>query len=107
MYQLYSGEMQESSYRISSIVVPPAKLVSLFGQPGSSDGERTSGEYVFQSESGEIFTLYDYKRTNLYDNGLPSPNEFWSQQIPCEFSIGGTYGQDINNFVQWMESKIK
>jgi hypothetical protein len=41
-------------------------------------GDKSSRDWTF-SYLGEVFTVYDWKETSLYDDRLPSPHEYWSQ----------------------------
>ncbi len=53
-----------------------AELERLLGPPNAaSDGYKVSTEWTL-SFNGAIYTLYDYKETNFYDDDLPSVDEF-------------------------------
>ena len=78
---------------IDSVSLPPAFLVARFGPPGraTADG-KVSGRYTFTDDRGSVFTLHDWKSTSLYlgaDSGAPMPEEFWADEEPYHFSIGG------------------
>src|SRR5438034_8774182 len=85
------------TYHIGKILVPPKRMVELFGPPREVDRYKVSGSYAFTDERGNVFTVYDWKVTSLYsdsiDEGeeslLPSPEEFWSCETPEELMIGG------------------
>lgn len=81
------------------------KLIALFGVPNESDGCKVSTEWVFESETGEVFTLYDYKETNLYDDGLPTVEEF--RALPSySWHIGALRSDDVESFKEWLNFKV-
>ena len=87
------------------IMVAPALLIEKFGPPIASDGYKVSGEYVFEKDEGEVFTLYDWKCTDLYDSyGTPS-DEFWRGRAPVQFNIGGR--SSAFDFVDWLKKECE
>jgi len=72
----------------------PSELVEKLGKPDESDGYKVSGEYVFQLDDGTKFYIYDWKCTNLYDDGYPLVSDFWTSNSPETFNIGGSKGLD-------------
>ena len=88
-----------------SIMVAPQALVAAFGEPGESDGYKVSGEYVFRSDEGEVFTLYDWKMTTLYDGANTlRPHDLWDLESPIEFHIGGNTG--AGEFKEWLQFQL-
>jgi len=86
------------------VQLAPAALVEKFGLSELSDGYKTSGEYVFESEDGEVFTVYDWKWTNLYDSdGIPV-KQFWSSWEPTQFNVGGK--SNAIDFIDWLEKEV-
>lgn len=79
-------------------------LEKAFGKPIESDGHKVSGEWIFVS-NGEVFTLYDWKSTSLYDPCLPSVQSFRANKEKTTFNIGGR--TNAANFIKWLEEKIK
>jgi len=77
-----SGEI-ETSYK---------NLVKLFGKPnGGSDNYKVSSEWVLEDDLGNVATIYDYKATNLYDDGNPSVAQF--RKLPSfSWHIGTSKG---------------
>ena len=81
-----------------------AKLVELFGEPQESDGYKVSGEWVFTDDDGNVFTLYDWKETELYDDQLPSVKQF--RRLPsATFNVGGKVY--AGEFINFLETKLK
>lgn len=63
-------------------------LVELFGAPSTSDQYKVSTEWILEDQKGNVFTIYDYKETNLYDENNPSVEEF--RALPTyEWHVGG------------------
>jgi hypothetical protein len=88
-----------------SIMVAPQALVAAFGEPGESDGYKVSGEYVFRSDEGEVFTLYDWKMTTLYDGeNTLRPSDLWDLESPIQFNIGGNTG--AGEFKEWLQFQL-
>jgi len=89
-----------------SISISPKRLTEVFGQPSSSDGYKTSGEYVFTSESGDVFTVSDYKSTSLYDDEMISPEEFWDEIGQVDLEIGATSKNGVQEFKSFLEKSV-
>ena len=87
------------------IKLSPAKLVEWFGRSTQqTDDYKVSGEYIFSNKDGVVFTLYDWKSTDLYDSCCLTPDEFWSSTQLYEFHIGGTNKALINDFKDFITS---
>tara|TARA_A200000159_G_scaffold163425_1_gene189606 strand:- start:448 stop:768 length:321 start_codon:yes stop_codon:yes gene_type:complete len=105
MFRLNQEANTNGTHRQSEVKIAPARLIEIFGQPVECDGYKVSGEYIFEGPDGQVFTLYDWKCTTLYDPyyGV-SPQDFWSQTIQRDFNIGGhSYAGD---FVEWLKRKV-
>jgi len=96
-----------NSYRIEIIELRPCDLIKTFGSPDTSDEYKVSGEYCFQNEDNEIFTIYDWKSTSLYDKDYPTPKCFWEFDGLVEFSIGGTSKANVEVFKNWLSNQLK
>jgi len=82
----------------------PSALIKLFGHGVESDGYKVSTEWTFIGTNGNEFSLYDWKRTNLYDDPeAPSPEELMEQPL-LTFHIGGV--NDPTEFSEWLQTKI-
>lgn len=91
--------------RVGGFSCSPSCLVDLFGKPAEADGEKISGIYVFVSADGEVFTIYDWKKTSLYlgsDGDCPTPREFWEADEVQELEIGGTGRTSPDVFINWL-----
>lgn len=97
MFRLTPDADTAGTSRVDSVEVPPAFLVGRFGPPGpGTDDGKVSGEYVFTGPGGDVFTVHDWKATTLFAgdaDGWPTPEEFWADPEPWEFTIGG-FGED-------------
>lgn len=92
---------------LTEVELTPRYLGLSYGPPGPGGGNRVSGIYTFVSDAGEVFTVYDYKSTSLWDpqGGLPEPEVFWSSSDATTLSVGGHSGSDYLAFVQWLRDK--
>ena len=83
-------------------------IVLAFGQPDDADEYKISGEWVFyNSLTSEVYTLYDWKSTNLYDKFLPSVSKFRLDTKPQTFHIGGNRIGDVDEFILFLKQKIQ
>lgn len=89
------------------VVASYVELNELFGPP--IDGEyKISGQWVFEDDDGNVFTLYDYKETDLYDSELPSVKKFRSSNNRIEFHFGGRGSSiEFHNWLEYQLSKLR
>lgn len=95
----------EELKQIGLYEISPRELIKKFGLPLEGDKYKVSGEYIFISENGDSFTLYDWKSTSLYERDYLDPLSFWRQENPYMFCVGGTEegAPDIEDFKQWIK----
>ena len=67
-------------------------LVAAFGE-GDDCGDKTTQEWMFESDTGEVFTLYDWK-TESTPKGL------------YDWHIGGHSGKGLNDFMSWLHKTV-
>jgi hypothetical protein len=104
----------DGTYRRGKILIPPKRVVDTFGPPDEGDGYKVSGSYTFTDQSGNVFTLYDWKATSLFDDGAepgeesssPTPEEFWGNWNPDLLHIGGHDEGDVEAFKRWLLERI-
>lgn len=65
------------------------ELVTLLGEPEQGDDYKVSGEWAVKDRGGNVCTVYDWKRTNLYDPDYPTVAQFRAGKRPITFNIGG------------------
>ena len=90
--------------------LPPALLVKRFGKHDGGDGIRSSGGWTFVSESGEVFTLYEWCCTtpsNGRGSGSPTVREFWTSWEPVKLHIGGLPDSDWQAFRRWLQAEYR
>lgn len=70
------------TYLLGTINTSYENLVKLFGEPQdkfySTDvdiADKVSNMWILEDEEGRVYTIYDYKATNLFYDDLPSPEE--------------------------------
>jgi len=105
MFKLSQDADTNGTHLQDHVVLAPAALIEKFGQPQESDGYKVSGEYSFENEAGEVFTLYDWKWTDLYDSDGVPVDEFWNSWTPIQFNIGGK--SLAFDFVTWLKGEIQ
>jgi hypothetical protein len=80
-------------------------LKKILGAPRKGDGYKVSTEWsIIDTHTGEIWSLYDYKETSLYDKSLPSIKEFRSH--PYDWHIGGQ-SPNFSDLTKWLRSEIE
>lgn len=89
-----------------SVEVSYQDLEDAFGVPEDSDNYKVSGEWTFTDKDGNVYTLYDWKETNLYDGEYPSVEKFRNQDS-AEFHTGGTDEQRDVEFRAWIVDEVK
>ena len=90
---------------IGYIKIRPVNLIKKFGFPNMCDRCHVTGEYAFASAHGDVFTLYDWKYTTLYDSdNTYKPEEFWNLQHPMEFNIGSNSKHNLNKFKSFVKT---
>lgn len=105
MFKLNQDACINGTCRQSEIMASPTRLIEVFGKPGYCDGYKVSGEYIFERDNGDVFTLYDWKYTTLYnpEYGM-TPEAFWAQTRPVQFNIGGN--NSAGAFVSWLKKQL-
>jgi hypothetical protein len=90
--------------------LPPAFMVKRFGKHDGGDGIRTSGAWRFVGESGEVFTVYEWRCTTLSNgrgSGSPTVREFWASWKPVKLHIGGFPNSDWQSFRRWLQAEYR
>lgn len=107
MFKLNNNADVNGTSLIGHVILNYQSIVKHFGPPIESDEYKVSGEWVFEDDKGNVFTLYDWKSTDLYDTGLPTVSQFRLQDS-AEFNIGGHYNnkKDAELFIRWIQFVI-
>jgi hypothetical protein len=91
------------------VLVVPAAVVRCFGGGEFGDGEKVSRQWVFRK--GElVFSVYDWKCTNLYDPDAWDPEELWASECPYPLHVGSrepATEQDAREFAEWLVTTTK
>lgn len=85
--------------------VAPRDLVAVLGEPSFSftePGDKVSREWVF-TDGDYVFSVYDYKKTSLYDNDLPEPVVFWGSDTIAHISVGRE--ERIDDQLEWHRTR--
>jgi hypothetical protein len=104
----------DGTHKIGQIVLVARRLVDRFGSPGEGDGYKVSGEYRFEDAQGRVYTVYDWKETSLFDDGLEegeesgatTPKEFWGNENPTTFQIGAHEDSNVKAFKTWLSGEV-
>ena len=99
------------TFCLAEVTVPPRRLVEVFGPPGEGDGYQASGCYVFADAAGNVFRVYDWKATSLFDHDegvvAPPPDEYWAGRGPDTLHVGGRRGAgDVAAFRRWLLGRL-
>lgn len=73
------------------------ELFYLLGHPDDGDDYKVSTEWVVDW-MGEVFTIYDWKSSSLYDPSYPSRKEIREDDNPRLWHVGGF--KDCEYFIQ-------
>ena len=63
------------------------QMLKVFGK-GLEGDYKISMEWVFTDDNNNVFTVYDWKSTNLYDRDYLSPESLWSSDEQYRFHVG-------------------
>lgn len=76
-----------TSFHGRIITVYPRIFAQFMGDDYVSDDYKISREWVCEYK-GKVYTVYDWKSTDLYANGLPCVQSFWSSDLAEHLHIG-------------------
>ncbi len=85
-------------------MLAPAAVVRCFGNGGPGDEFKVTRQWIFR-KGDLLFTLYDWKSTDLYEPGLFTPEEFWDCDVPVDLHIGSKAPAttlDASDFSDWL-----
>ena len=105
-YKLNKQANSDGTSLRGNVTISTKRLTELFGLPSRSDGYKSSGEYIFTSENGDVFTLYDWKSTSLYDQEMISPEEFWNQNSLVTLNIGAKSAVGVGGFMSFLATSL-
>lgn len=102
-----TDDLQAERAKLMSFEMVPKLLVERFGEPSPSDGFKVSGEFAFADEQGNVFVIYEWKMTNLYEGTL-SPEEFWDLDEIVPLQVGGPprARKALNEFLSWLDQAL-
>jgi hypothetical protein len=100
-------EANRTSFHDTVVVATGNELIDTFGQPEGGDGYKVSTEFVFMnSTTGKVFTLYDWKETNLYDReyGLPV-HQFRAMRYDWHVGSSASKAEE-EEFARWIADQL-
>jgi hypothetical protein len=107
MYRVNRSCSFGTSWR-GDVMLPPAFMIERFGDERSGSDTHTSGSWLFESDAGEVFTVYDWHCTlecNVLTGGWPTIEEFWASREPIAFHIGGMPESEWQKFREWLQTQ--
>lgn len=93
---------------VAELSLPPAHVVRCFGEGNSGDGYKVSRQWVFR-RGKLVFSLYDWKSTDLYDCEMWSSEEQWRSSWPFDLHIGSkapATEADVEDFIAYLFKTI-
>lgn len=81
-----------------------ALFTQLFGQPSTGDEYKVTCEWIVTSSEGDVFTIYDWKETEMYDPDSP-PAEIIRTHMQTGWHIGGKDKEKALAFKRFIESQ--
>lgn len=103
------NEFPNASHLVGYVVCSFAELVRVFGHPMNETGDeyKVSTEWTIRDTvRNKLFTIYDYKETNLYYSGLPSVEQFRALDA-YEWHIGCIDRIDNKAFAAFMSDALE
>lgn len=104
-YELVPPAYAVGTYLYDEILLVPAAVIRCFGKSDHSEDGKVSGQWVFK-KGDLIFTLYDWKSTDLYERGMWTPEELWSSKEPFDLHIGSrepATREDALEFAEYLQ----
>ena len=113
-FKLDPNANASGTHLVGEIELPPKQLVDAFGEPGEGDDYKVSGMYIFTDDGGNVFTVYDWKATSLFEEGSDpdeedfamSPEAFWGNWNPETLNIGGHDKTNVEAFKSWLLAQL-
>src|SRR5438445_4732502 len=105
-----NADSSETAFHDFTVQATYFDLVRAFGEPALGDGEKISSEWAFVADDGNVFTLYDWKSTNLYapqDNARPSVRTFQKRMHDWHIGSKDLPKGKIAEFQHWAIAQIR
>ena len=103
MYQVNpDASISGTSFHGTTIAATTKQLEDAFGPSHEGDGYKVSHEWDFEDDEGNVFTLYAWKDTYMYDPGygMPGPNDVRQWHV-------GSHGGGESDFADWVREQLK
>jgi len=106
MFKLDQNADINGTCLIGHIQVSMPRMIKLFGEPKEDDGYKVSGSWTFTDDSGNVYNVYDWKMTNLYDD-CPTTVDELRKMRKVTLNIGGKHGDNVAYFQSWLIDQLK
>ena len=103
-YVLTSSGESDGTHQFDEVAITPACVVRCFGQGFRGDGFKVSRQWVFR-KGKLVFTLYDWKSTDLYEPGMWTASELWACEWTFDLCVGSKHPatkKDVAEFVAFL-----
>lgn len=104
-YERTSSRETDRTHFYAEVILIPAAVADTFCCGYDGDDYKVSRKWTFR-KGNLIFTLYDWKSTNLYDKAMWAPEELWSSWEPFDLHIGSkepATSTDVAEFANWLK----
>jgi hypothetical protein len=105
-YELVSSYLANGSHLFAEIFLIPLAVIQTFGKGSPGDEYKVSKEWVFR-KGNLIFTLYDWKLTDLYDGGMWTPDELWASGEPFDLHVGSKEPATLEDVTAFTDYLVK
>jgi hypothetical protein len=106
-YVLSPGNLANGTGFIDEIAITPTRVVRRFGAGNPGDNYKVSRQWAFRKDE-LVFTLYDWKCTNLYAPDFWTPEELWQSDWPFDLHIGSkepATEADVQAFAAYLQQE--
>jgi hypothetical protein len=103
-YERTSSSQADRTCLYREVLLVPSAVVECFCVGDEGDGFKVSGQWTFR-KGDLIFTLYDWKSTDLYERGMWTPQELWASREAFPLHIGSkdpATAEDADDFAQYL-----
>ena len=82
-----------------------AEVARVFGEAETVDGDKVSTQWTLKSPGGKVHAIYDYKATNVYEDDLPSVEEFRAEPS-YRWHVGAFSTAEVQSLKDYLSEKL-
>lgn len=107
MYQLNQSAVPRGTANEGYIRAFPKRVKQLFGDPVHYPGDAEClGNYIFESDDGDVVTLYCMAYDAPHATTRKAKAEFWNYSALVELHIGARSAASGQAFRKWIEVEL-